>query len=411
MIKRSWRSAEFFPRHVSRVAAVLGLLSTVVSPAHAAPFVPTDDTFVLEHLPDAGDFQARALRTKHRALAADPHNLALALDVARGDLDRSRALGDPRFLGRAEAALAPWPVSPMAPPEVILLRAIILQSNHDFAGALSALAQVLHDRPKSAQAWLTRAAIYQAQANYSAAIADCGQFANLIIGLAPDVCTASAMSLTGHAPLALRAVALSLTANASEAAREPAVAMWAMTLEAETAERLGDISAETRFARAMALDSHDPYLLGAWSDWLLDHGRANEVVGLLAGYTRIDLLLLRLTLAEQATHDPALAGHVADLAARFEASRLRGDTVHRREEARFQLALLHQPAAALALARVNWNVQREPADARILLEAALAAGRPAAADPVLAWIRTNSVQDIHLAGLANRLHAASTTKS
>jgi len=56
-------------------------------------------------------------------------------------------------------------------------------------------------------------------------------------------------------------------------------------------------------------------------------------------------------------------------------------------------------------------VQREPADARILLEAALAAGRPAAADPVLAWIRTNSVQDIHLAGLANRLHAASTTKS
>ncbi len=85
--------------------------------------------------------------------------------------------------------------------------------------------------------------------------------------------------------------------------------------------------------------------------------------------------------------------------------------MHRREEARFQLALLHQPAPALALARVNWNVQREPADARILLEAALAAGRPAAADPVLAWIRTNSVQDIYLAGLANRLHAASTTKS
>ena len=124
--------------------------------------------------------------------------------------------------------------------------------------------------------------------------------------------------------------------------------MWAMTLAAETADRLDDSSAEAWFERAMALDPSDPYLLGAWSDWLLDHGRPQEVVALLGGRTRIDPLLLRLALAEQATGNVALAGHVADLAARFEASRLRGDTVHRREEARFVLHLLHQPARALA---------------------------------------------------------------
>ena len=66
---------------------------------------------------------------------------------------------------------------------------------------------------------------------------------------------------------------------------------------------------------------------------------------------------------------------------------------------------MHQPGRALALARANWDVQREPADARILLEASLAAHRPDAAQPVLAWLRTNGVQDIRLARLAASLAA------
>ncbi len=402
MVVQTKRGAENYQLHGFFTVVFMACAS-----AQAAPFLPANDGIILEHLPDAGDSTARALLRKHRALAADTHNLALALDVARGDLDRSRALGDPRFLGRAQAALAAWPPSVGTPPEVTLLRAVILQSNHDFDGALAALAQVLAARPGNAQAWLTRAAIHQAQADYRATIADCGQFAGLTLGLAPDVCTASAMALTGRAPLALRAVGLSLGVNAAEAAREPSVTMWALTLAAETAERLSDPSAEGWYARALALDPSDPYLLGAWSDWLLDHGRPGEIIPLLSVHTRIDPLLLRLVLAEQATGDPAAAGHIADLVARFAASRLRGDTVHRREEARFTLVLLHQPDRALSLARANWEVQREPADARILLEAALAAKQPVAAQPVLAWLRDNGVQDTRLAGLADQVrHAA-----
>ena len=134
------------------------------------------------------------------------------------------------------------------------------------------------------------------------------------------------------------------------------------------------------------------------------------MISLLSAKTRIDPLLLRLTLAEQAVQDRDAAGHVADLAARFEASRLRGDTVHRREEARFHLTLLHDNLRALVLAQENWKVQREPADARILLEAANAAGVPAAAAPAIAWLQTNNVQDKHLTTLAARLRAAQGTK-
>ena len=389
------------------LAPSLFLLLLWASNAQATPIVPGNDSVVLEHLPGALDPAVRAARRLDTALAADPANLALALQAAGADIGRARALGDPRYLGRAEAALARWPTRPGTPPDVLLLRAVILQSNHDFTTSLALLGQVLAANKGNAQALLTRAAIHQAQADYPAALADCGQVATQILGLVPDVCTASVMSLTGHARLALGAVTLSLKVNATQAARAPAVALWALTLAAETADRLDDAGAEARFAAALAVDPADPYLLGAWSDWLLDHGRPAEVVRLLSGLTRIDPLLLRLALAETAEGAPAAAGHVADLAARFEASRLRGDTVHRREEARFALALRHDPARALALARANWDVQREPADARILLECAVAAVQPAAAAPALDWLARNHVEDARLQGLAAQARAAS----
>jgi hypothetical protein len=55
---------------------------------------------------------------------------------------------------------------------------------------------------------------------------------------------------------------------------------------------------------------------------------------------------------------------------------------------------------ALAIARRNWDVQKETADARILLEAALAAHDAAGARPVLDWMRGARVEDVRLAHLA-----------
>ncbi len=383
-----------------RLYLVVASLLSVAPVARASPFVPADDSLVLEQVPGARDPSSQALRQSNAALAQDRHNIGLAEKVARLDIEQARKHGDPRFLGRAEAALAPWPLTLETPAPVLLLRAVILQSNHDFPGSIAALQRVVSAEPASAQAWLTLAAVHQAQAEYEAALHDCGQFASHMLGLAPDTCTASIMSLTGHAPLALRAITISLAQNVDEVRASPSVGVWAMTMAAETAERLGDPSTERRYRAALAIDGSDPYLLGAWSDWLLDQNRPQEVVALLRDRTRIDPLLLRLALAEQATGDARAAGHIADLAARFEASRLRGDTVHRREEARFTLYLLRQQARALDLAQANWEVQREPADARILLEAANAAGRPGAADPVRVWLRDNGAEDVRLSALA-----------
>jgi len=183
--------------------------------------------------------------------------------------------------------------------------------------------------------------------------------------------------------------------------------IWIATILAETASRTGAMrEAEQSFSEAFKVGLKDQYLLSAYADFLLDQGRHRDVVSLLQSETRADGLLLRLTLAEQALKLPTFQKHTAELAARFAAARERGTTVHVREEARFTLALLHDAVRALPLAQANWNVQREPADARILLESALANGNRSAAQPVPDWLNRNHVEDFRLRQLAKQIQEA-----
>ncbi len=175
-------------------------LLAAAPPAGASPFLPTDDGLVLEQVPGARDASIQVLRQSNASLIQDRHNIKLAEKVARLDIEQARKLGDPRFLGRAEAALALWPLAPDTPVAVLLLRAVILQSNHDFAGSIVALQRVVTAQPASAQAWLTLAAVHQAQADYRAALHDCGQFASHTLGLAPDTC----IGHVAHRPRAAR---------------------------------------------------------------------------------------------------------------------------------------------------------------------------------------------------------------
>jgi hypothetical protein len=56
----------------------------------------------------------------------------------------------------------------------------------------------------------------------------------------------------------------------------------------------------------------------------------------------------------------------------------------------------------LQLARDDWAFQRAPEDARVLLEAALAAGKPAEARPVLDFIATTGLEEPEVRALAKR---------
>jgi hypothetical protein len=118
----------------------------------------------------------------------------------------------------------------------------------------------------------------------------------------------------------------------------------------------------------------------------------------------VDGLLLRVALAEKSLR-PATSlftTHVSALRERFAASRQRGDKVHRREEARFTLHLLNQPKRRCDSRKKIGTIQREPADARILLESAWPAKDAASARPVIESLKKNRLEDLQLAKLANQ---------
>jgi hypothetical protein len=70
--------------------------------------------------------------------------------------------------------------------------------------------------------------------------------------------------------------------------------------------------------------------------------------------------------------------------------------VHRREQARFLLEVEDQPKRSLAAALENWTVQHEPDDVLALVNAARAAGSPAAAEPALEFVRTQGLLDVRI---------------
>lgn len=379
--------------------AVIGWV--LAGAAAAEPFIPDSDSQVLQRLPLTRGPLSSELDRMRKQLAQNPADLDLATRLAGRYIEIGRADADPRYQGYAQAALRSWWDQARPPPQVLVLRATLRQNRHDFQGALEDLAKVLEVQPYNAQAWLTRSVILTVRGDYPQALRSCLPLSRLTPGLPASACIANAVSLNGQAEQGYRLLHQALEDNPSADVR---MRLWALTLLAEIAARLGhDQAAERHFEQALNLELRDSYLLGAYADFLLDRDRPAKVRDLLKDEVRADGLLLRLALAEQRLGSAQLNAHVEELQARFQAARLRGDELHLGNEARFTLHLLNNPTEALDLGLQNWAVQREPIDARLVLEAALAAAHPESAQPVLKHLAQTGLEDVRLANLARRL--------
>jgi len=381
--------------------------ATAEPAATGRPRLPTSPDEVLERVPArASDPGARTLAALRAELRSAPANEGKAAALARHCLGLFSIDGDPRHLGCAQAALGPWWAQAAPAPEVRTLRAVVLQYSHRFDAALADLDAVLQVDPQAHEAWLWRAAILMVQARHAEARQACERAAPLTTPLAALGCRAQVDAVTGSAEAAVRSLrqGLAQVPEGGVGSASTAERVWVLTRLAETEERRGQAAAaEAAYREALALDARDFYLQAAFADFLLDQDRPAEVKALLAGRERVDVLLLRLALATHRLRDPAAVAHRRELAARFEAARRLGDALHEKEEARFLLELQGDPAAALQRARHNFVVQREPADARVLLEAALAARDKAAAEPALAWLAATRIESPRLHALAEQL--------
>ncbi|MDX1804799.1 MAG: hypothetical protein R3292_12010 [Alcanivorax sp.] len=344
-----------------RRLAVAALILALCPPCGAAPYTPASDQTVLTRLPAS----LQTLAPPRQPLDHDQ-----ALQLARRQIQQARREGDPRFLGYAQATLAPWQDERQKDAAVGILLATVEQSRHQYLKARDHLRALLAQHPDQGQAWLTLAVIERVQANYDKASQACRETAGHLPPSATVICLASIQALTGPPDAAYQRLQ---RLAASNLPMSPAQRRWMYTELAEIAWQKGDDRQTLNYAKkGLASQPDDRYLRFVKADAELALGDNQSVIRDWQHNIAIDGGLLRLAIAGQRAHDPR-ASHWADLyQQRLQAAAQARQQLHLREQARFQLQVLQQPEAALATAKRNWQIQKEPADLRILAATASA---------------------------------------
>ena len=376
-------------------AAALAMAAAASAEA-AGPYAPADDNAILAEISTGTRYADVSARRLAHA------RIDVAIPLAQFYVQQARLSGDLRYLGYAEAVLAPWVKQTPPKADVLVLQATLQQSRHEFAASLATLDQVLVARPKDAQALLIRATVLRVLGRYAEAGAACEQFSQLVEPRLAALCVQSLRGLNGHLEEAYSSLLTISTQGWLNSEKS-----WLYSELGEMAVRLGrDGEAERWFQQDLRLSPTDSYVRAAYADLMLRQGRAGDALALLHGQESLEPLLLRIAIAQKQLRDPALDQSSARLRAAFAAELTRGEAVHRREQARFLLEVENQPRLSLAAALENWSVQHEPDDVLVLVHAADAAGDPRAAAPAIYFVRAHGLSDVRADALTSSISAS-----
>ncbi len=302
-----------------------------------------------------------------------------------------------------------------------LLRAVLLQNEHRFDESGELLGRVLVRTPQNPQALLLNTAILRLQGRYADAEACARRLAEVQPGLVADACIADLRSLQGDrdAFAALRLTLLRLHTphealfDTDEAEVDRAgVGGWLHALLAEMADRIGENrAAETHFRQSLEFGG-GTLVLVAFANWLIEQRRADEALGLLksAGAECIDApdaMRVAYAIAHKRVHlDDAESsveqGLVAPLRERFTHAGRSDALPQGREQVSFELEVEEDAERACEHALANWSLQKEPADARLLARAAIAAGRSDAIEAIESHVAVSGLSDYRLGALLAR---------
>ena len=366
------------------------LLAGVLTSAPAATTPqPQRDDEVIEVLP---------LITRNRpALSTTvkqtpPDAIAVAL-AARKDIAQARQTGDTRYWGRAQSLLSPWWDRADAPADIAVLQATVQQGRHEFAAAHKVLVAALARTPSHAQGWLNLAALERLSGNYPQALAACMKVGQAGQTLYAQACQLETESLQGDHQAATHGLQ-KLEGQAQDVGQRA----WLSSLLAEAFERWGrDAQAAQAYQRSLTFEP-DLYTAIAYSDLALRTGRYKEALTALAASPDTDAVLLRRAAAWRQLDDTRWRTTLATLNERTAELKRRGDdpSLHGRELALIALWLEDNPTAALAAARQNLALQREPIDWRVALQSAKQAKDDAAMLELKAALRQSGLQDARL---------------
>ena len=376
-------------------------MATQTARAQQQPVTPESDDEVLLVLPKSFLANRSKLSELQKQLNADPENPKRAAEVASEYLTLGKRSGDPRFYGYARAAINRWWETD-APPEILKIRAKLKENDHLFDEALVDLKSAFAKNPKDAQALLEIGNIHRVKGRYNDAMKTGDQIEAILGPIPATLCRAPSMAQMGRAEEAYELLS-SILPHAEE--KVPFLVPYILTNRAEIAEVLGrDDEVEQHFTEGIEKDPGDFYLLRGYGDYLLDHDKPDQALVLLRDHTNDTGVLLRAAIAAKQTGQIELSEKWADeLETRFKEIRLRGGQPHGRYESRFLWTLKDNPELALEVALDNWEKKKEVRDTRNALEAAIAAGKPAAAQPIIDFLQTNKNEHVMLKKLVEQL--------
>ncbi|MBA2237688.1 MAG: hypothetical protein H0W24_03185 [Lysobacter sp.] len=356
--------------------------SATASPPGGRPplVVPRDASTVIERLPDG-----------YSALTGPA--------AAQGNLDRIRQLlataartGDARLVTRADQLMAATPTEQAAQAEVLKARAYIAQYQHDFSVAMRALDSVVEADPRDSGARLARSQLHLVMGRLDLARGDC---AALVLGIDSgrgQVCLAALALRRGDLDAAIGLSDRWL----SQAAADDALRFHVLLIRAESGARAGEADADRFYRQALQLAPSDVRALVPYARYLRAKGRHAESIAIARQAPANDSLQLQATLAAWQGRLPQASAMADATLRRYRRAHSLGAEPELREEAEFLLLVRRDAERALALAGRNFQTQRDHEDVQILVDAAIAAGRPDALAPLRRWAKD---QDVRVPGL------------
>lgn len=368
--------------------------------ANAAAFTPETDDFIVETLPQSSLFKNSEIEILRQKLKTNPHNIDVAAQLARLYIQTGRQQSDPRYFGYAQSVLSPWWQNEFPPKEVLFLRANLNQGLHAFLAAENDLKKLVRQNRRDHQAWWLLATVYLAQGKYSETEASCSALTKVAHQVISSLCYAMVLSRTGKAE---KAYELLVIQQAQLKGNQPLYA-WSTSLKAEISSQLRlDKQIEKDFEDALTATGEAPYLLKVYCDYLLEHGKHEQIISITESWTHDLALAIRLAIAHRELGNRKKLGALKQqIRSTLELEVLRGSKLHQREAAYYQLAIERDFKNALLLANKNWQAQKEPEDALILLKAAIAAEDNAAISLVKSWMLETQLQDQRIQTLLNR---------
>lgn len=408
------RSDAFRSIPVAFATALLGLV-VILSPVAAQErYRPSEAAVVLSASVHAASGRQNALRALDKAWRAQPQNLPVALAYARAVFTLGLTEGDLRWYGSAKAALTPWWTAADLPAEAYFLRGLVKQGFHDFQEGLQDINRAIALEPARAEFWSWRFALHLLLADMSAAQKDIEEIGRLFGEEEAEVYRAVFLYRTGQHLPAVEMLSQSIRlvnyqdassqdwlgfhlGEAHRVAGQPAkaLAVWGQRLKASPQSHL------IRLSLADLLNQQGQYRQ-ALTIAMAATGSGN-VQNSTA--TMTDALLMQAVLASRGLNDPNESRLASQLEARLQSQAMRQEALIERPKLIYQIAYGRDVKAGLALSIDNWQLQKEPPDAVLFVQAALALGQARAAEPVVSWAEKTGYSDPQLTPLLAQLKA------